>query len=116
MSEFQEMAIRIRRIVRGAKRGAMLTASVIKLRLDDPEGPLCALAGADETGKRRCSICALSDTETTGCMKYIVPVQAALAQRNSVNAKIKLEALAERLDQAHEDLSILHTEEPTTSD
>lgn len=94
----------------------MLNASVIRLRLDDPEGPLCAIAGADETGKRRCNRCALSDDETAGCMKYITPVLTALAHRNSVRAKIKLEALAERLDQAHEEVSLLHNKESTTND
>lgn len=116
MSEFKEMAVRIRRIVRDSKRGAMLEASIIKLKLDDPEGPLCAIAGADETGKSRCNICAMSDDETAGCMKYVVPIQIALSQRNSVRAKIHLETLAERLDRAHEDVPILRTEEPTASD
>lgn len=98
MTPAQSLAAQIRKIVRSDLRGALLESAVLSLSLEDPESLLCQVAGADSTGRIRCSLCRLSGGEQAGCMRFIEPILAALAQRMSPRAKIRLEALAEQLD------------------
>ena len=114
MNPYLKLTDRVRDIARGYKTGSHLEAAVLALRLDDPTGPMCQPAGTDELGKCRCSICPMADGRPAGCMKYVEPIQSALAQRNSVRTKIKLELLAIRLEDTNAQATILpHSECPS---
>jgi hypothetical protein len=99
----------ISRIARSRKTGSLLESDFLALHLEDPEGPLCRPAGKNEIGRSRCNICPLAENEEAGCMKYIAPIQSALAKKNANKVKVRLERLKLRLEEANAVLTVLQT-------